>query len=142
MRITPEEINKLKPHQVFVFGSNLSGRHGKGAAKTARNKFGAQQSNPEGLQGSSYALPTVNYYITKPLELDVIRIHVDKFIAFAKSHPELDFLVTPVGCGLAGYQPYQIAPFFKECLEVENIWLPEVFLTNLNKQNNEQNNSR
>lgn len=99
--------------QIFVFGSNLAGRHGKGAALYARQKHGAIYGQGIGLQGEAYGIPTKDEKI-KTLPLYRIKEYVDQFIQFAKDHPELMFYVSPVGCGLAGYIPYQIAPLFKD----------------------------
>lgn len=97
---------------IFVFGSNLAGRHGKGAALFARLNHGAIYGQGEGLQGQSYAIPTKNLRIVS-LPLDAIAAHVATFIAFAQAHPELTFNVTRIGCGLAGYTDPQIAPLFR-----------------------------
>lgn len=125
-RITPDNITKLKEHEVFVFGSNESGRHGKGAAKTAM-KWGAVYGQAEGLQGNTYGIPTVNASIRKSLSIDKIKIYVDNFINYAKLHPNKTFLVTEIGCGLAGLKVKQVAPLFKEAEKVENIYLPAKF---------------
>jgi hypothetical protein len=97
---------------IFVFGSNLAGRHGKGAAAYAKRNCGAIYGQGEGLQGSSYALPTKDYFV-KTLPLPKIQKHINTFLEFARAHPELTFQVTNVGCGLAGYTAMQIAPMFK-----------------------------
>lgn len=97
---------------IFVFGSNLAGRHGKGAALYARQKHGAIYGQGVGLQGESYGIPTKDEKI-KTLPLERIKPYVDQFIEFAETHPEMMFFVCPVGCGLAGYVPEQIAPMFK-----------------------------
>lgn len=97
---------------IFVFGSNLSGIHGKGAAKMAYEHYGAIWKQGKGLQGSSYAIPTKNY-ILRSLPLDKIKEYVKEFIEFAKENPDLTFYVTRVGCGLAGFKDEQIAPLFK-----------------------------
>ena len=120
-RVTPEWIDDLQENQVFVFGSNLAGMHGGGAARVARLRFGAVMGNGVGMQGRSYAIPTMQGG-TK-----TIRPYVNDFIAYAKEHPELTFLVTPIGCGIAGFEPEDIAPLFEEASNVENIWLPESF---------------
>ena len=96
---------------VFVFGSNLAGRHGKGAALYARNKHGAVYGQGRGFQGNSYAIPTKGKQLEK-LSLFVIQRHVSDFIDFAKEHPELEFQVTPIGCGLAGNKESDIKPMF------------------------------
>lgn len=127
MNITPSDIKELVGNQVFVFGSNESGRHGKGAAKTAM-KWGAKYGQAEGLQGRTYGIPTVNASISNHLSPEKIKVYIDRFIKFAKMHKELHFLVTEIGCGLAGMSIKQIAPLFKDALEVENISLPKKFL--------------
>lgn len=103
-RVTPDEVEDLPTGQVFVFGSNQSGRHGKGAAKTAL-RWGAKWGQASGHQGRTYGIPTKNYSVTRTLALDEIRRHVDDFVAFAASRPDLTFLVTEIGCGLAGLHP-------------------------------------
>ena len=96
---------------IFVFGSNLAGRHGKGAALHAKKFCGAIYGQGVGLQGNSYAIPTKDEKL-QPLPLEDIAEHVCDFITFAFLHPELRFEVTPIGCGLAGYKPDQIGPLF------------------------------
>lgn len=123
-RITPENIVTLEPNQIFIFGSNESGRHGKGAAKTALNKFGAKCGCGDGLQGRSYGISTKDRRL-KTLSLDRIQSKVRRFIRFATEHPELHFLVTAIGCGLAGYEAKDIAPMFKDV--PENVSLPQSF---------------
>jgi hypothetical protein len=120
-RISADIINNLKPNEIFVFGSNLDGMHGGGAARVAYNKFGAIWGQGVGLQGQSYAIPTMHGGV------DVIKPYVDEFIDFAKSHTELKFLVTRIGCGIAGFTDEEIAPLFKEAIEIENIYLPKSF---------------
>ena len=119
-RTTPAKITRLAPGQIFVFGSNIHGCHGGGAASFAVDYFGAVWGVGEGLQGQSYALPTME-------GMESTRQAVERFTAFAKAHPELTFLVTPVGCGIAGYTPDEIAPMFAGAVGLENVWLPEVF---------------
>lgn len=109
---------------IFVFGSNLAGRHGAGAAKAARQHHGAIYGQGVGLQGNSYAIPTKDEHI-KTLPLDRIRPYVDEFIVFAGMHPTWTFEVTAIGCGLAGYTPYDIAPLFLGA--PVNCMLPESF---------------
>lgn len=120
-RITPEWITDLKEDEVFVFGSNLEGMHGGGAARIAYKKFGAVWGQGVGIQGQSYGIPTMHG------GTDVIKPYVDEFIEYAKQHPEKKFLVTPIGCGIAGFSESEIAPLFKDAKDVENIWLPEKF---------------
>lgn len=97
--------------EIFVFGSNLAGRHGKGAALEARKKHGAVTGCGVGIQGFSYAIPTKGRAL-EVLSLEQIRYYVAQFVAFATTHPQLTFRMTPIGCGLAGYSPKQIAPMF------------------------------
>ena len=112
-----------KQQEIFVFGSNLSGIHGAGAARHALLHHGATMFQGIGLQGSSYALPTKGVNISfMPLE-DIGR-HVAAFIDFAKIRPDLTFRVTRVGCGLAGFKDTDIAPLFTEALPLENVSLP------------------
>ena len=119
---TPEDIYELKPNEIFVFGSNLAGSHGGGAARLAYNRFGAIWGQGVGLQGQSYGIPTMHGGV------DAIKPYVDDFIAFAKQHPEYTFLVTKIGCGIAGFTTEEIAPLFQNAIDVENIILPESFV--------------
>ena len=98
---------------IFVFGSNLAGRHGKGAALTAKNSFGAQYGVGEGRTGNAYAIPTKDKALI-PRSLPKIEQSVIKFLEYARSNPELAFRVTKIGCGLAGYSEQQIKPMFKD----------------------------
>jgi hypothetical protein len=98
-------------NEVFVFGSNLAGRHGAGAAKVAKEKFGAVFNCGDGFQGNSYAIPTKDIDIVT-LPLHIIKSYVDDFLKFAKDHPEMNFFITRIGCGLAGYKDEDIAPLF------------------------------
>ncbi len=122
-----EMINELKENQIFVFGSNLAGIHGGGAAFDALSKFGAIYGQGIGLQGNSYGIPTKDDNI-ETLPLDIIEKHIVDFIDFAKTHLELEFLVTQVGCGLAGYSIEQISSIFKKYDLSKNVILPEAFL--------------
>jgi len=126
MRITPDNIISLAENEVFVFGSNLSGRHGKGAAKTAI-RWGAEYGVAEGLQGRTYAIPTVNHSISRSLSLDEIKPYVERFIVFAKENPGYKFMVTEIGCGLAGKKVDEIAPLFRNAVGIQNIFLPARF---------------
>lgn len=125
-RITPDNITGLKENEIFVFGSNLSGRHGKGAAKTALT-WGAKWGQGAGIQGKTYGIPTKSYSVYHVLSINEIKEHVDNFIKYASEHPEYKFFVTEIGCGLAGYKPKDIASLFKECKNLENVYLPEKF---------------
>ena len=120
-RITPSWIDSLKENEIFVFGSNLAGMHGGGAARIARLHFGAVMGKGVGLQGQSYAIPTMQGGV------ETIRPYVDDFIDFAEHHPDFHFLVTPIGCGIAGFEAVDIAPFFEKTKEMKNISLPESF---------------
>ena len=111
-------ITRLEPGEVFVFGSNPGGRHAGGAAATALEKFGAVWGQGHGLQGQSYAIDTMSGLAT-------INDEVARFLEFAAEHPELRFLLTEIGCGIAGFTPAQIAPLFRGA--PENIVLPERF---------------
>ena len=126
-RISPRWINSLEENEIFVFGSNLQGMHGGGAARVAHEKFGAVWGEGIGLQGQSYAIPTMHGGV------DVIAPYVNDFIAFAKEHPELKFLVTEIGCGIAGFRISEMAPLFKEALDITNIYLPQRFVEELEK---------
>jgi hypothetical protein len=119
-------ITELKDNEIFVFGSNLSGRHGAGAAKQALG-WGAKWGQASGLQGKTYGIPTKNHSITRTLTIDEIRPFVNTFIEFAKSRQDLKFLVTEIGCGLAGYHVKEIAPLFENAIGVTNIILPPRF---------------
>ena len=119
-RITPDYISELRHNEVFVFGSNARGMHYGGAAAFAVGRFGAIMGQGEGLQGHSYAIPTME-------GMENMRAAVDRFIAFAQEHPELTFLVTPIGCGIAGYSPEDIAPLFVAAKTLDNVHLPESF---------------
>ena len=118
-RTTPEFITELQPGEIFVFGSNLRGMHGGGAAYAAYRKFGAIMGQGVGLQGQSYAIPTMQGGV------ETIRPYVDEFIEFAKAHPELTFLVTRIGCGIAGFTDEEISPLFEAAHNIDNIVLPE-----------------
>lgn len=120
-RITPRWIDSLKENEIFVFGSNLAGMHGGGAARIACLHFGAVMGKGVGLQGQSYAIPTMQGGV------ETIRPYVNDFLDFAKHHPEMQFLVTPIGCGIAGFEAEDIAPLFEEAKQMKNISLPESF---------------
>jgi len=124
--ITNPKITSLQDNEIFVFGSNEAGRHGKGAAKLAL-QWGAIYYNPEGLQGNTYALPTMDKYINK-LPVPKIAGYVNNLLETVKQNPEKHFLITEIGCGLAGYKHIDIAPLFKDFLELPNISLPQKFI--------------
>jgi len=121
-RFAPRFITELASNEIFVFGSNLQGAHGGGAARVARERFGAIMGQGVGLQGQSYAIPTMHGGV------EVIKPYVDEFISFASEHPELTFLVTRIGCGIAGFKPSEIAPLFATAIDVQNIVLPRDFV--------------
>ena len=122
---TPGFIKSLKADEIFVFGSNLAGAHGGGAARIAVEDFGAIWGQGVGLQGQSYAIPTMQGGV------ETIKPYVDEFIAFAKQHRELFFYVTRIGCGIAGFRDEEIAPWFAKAKELENGALPESFVEKL-----------
>lgn len=126
MKFTPENIRHLEPNQIFTYGANEKGIHGAGAAKLAL-RWGAKMGQ-YGLVGQTYGIPTKDHNI-HTLPLDKIQVHVDTFLATAFSHPEYEFLVSKIGCGLAGYQPKDIAPLFKSIKTgvFDNVILPEEF---------------
>ena len=120
-KYTPDHITSLAQNEVFVFGSNLQGSHGGGAAAAAVRYFGAIWGQGVGMQGQSYAIPTMHGGV------EAIKPYVDEFIEYARQHPELTFLVTRIGCGIAGFKDEQMAPLFKDCLTLENVVLPKSF---------------
>lgn len=113
---------------IFVFGSNLAGRHGKGAARDAVMHHGARFGRSLGLMGRSYGIPTKDEKL-RTLSLRQIAVYVSTFISFANRNPQMDFMVTQIGCGYAGYSPEDIAPFFKRV--PDNVYLPAAFLLHL-----------
>ena len=117
--VTPEFITHLKENEIFVFGSNLQGMHGGGAARMAYERFGAIMGQGVGLQGQCYAIPTMHGGV------EDIRPYVDEFITFAQQHTELTFLVTRVGCGIAGFRDEEIAPLFAHAHLLPNVALPQ-----------------
>ena len=126
-RVSPQWITTLAEDEIFVFGSNLEGLHGGGAALLAYERFGAVWGQGTGLQGKSYGIPTMHGGI------DTIAPYVDEFIAFAREHRELKFLVTEIGCGIAGFTVEEMAPLFKDAMDEENIYLPQRFIKILEK---------
>ncbi len=122
----------LNDKEIFVFGSNRAGMHGGGAAATAHMFFGAIWGQGVGLQGQSYAIPTMEGGI------DTVAWYVEEFIVFAKEHPELKFLVTQIGCGIAGFTPEEIAPLFHDAMGLENVSLPKSFWEVLDKNIEQQ----
>lgn len=131
MKFTPDKITKLEKDQVFVFGSNEAGIHGAGAAKLAQEKFGAVSGVGFGLRGQTYAIPTKDLEI-RTLPLDNIEYYIYCFLVEAIEYPDTEFLLTKIGCGLAGYSEDQIANLFKGKYIPENVTLPESFYNILN----------
>ncbi len=137
MRLADDNIIRLKKNQIFVYGSNLAGIHGKGAAFTAYKKFGATRGRCHGLDNNSYGIPTKDEKLNV-LPLERIKKYVLNFIWDASNYPELEFMVTAVGTGLSGYKPIDIAPMFRTAMELENVFLPKEFWDVL-LQGNEKN---
>lgn len=119
--IASDCIDTLEKDEIFVFGSNLAGHHMGGAARVANIKFGAEWGVGVGLTGQSYAIPTMQGGV------ETIRPYVDEFIEFANQHQNMKFLVTRIGCGIAGFNDEEIAPLFKKAFSVNNIYLPQKF---------------
>ncbi|MDO4970563.1 MAG: hypothetical protein Q4E41_00505 [Bacteroidales bacterium] len=126
-RVTPRNVSQLQGNEVFVFGSNLAGHHMGGAARVAASKFGAVFGQGVGLQGQSYAIPTMQGGV------ETIKPYVDEFAKFADAHPELNFYVTRIGCGIAGFSDEEIAPLFAACISLPNVALPQSFWDVLKK---------
>jgi len=124
--ISPKWIKSLGENEIFVFGSNLAGFHGGGAAELAM-EWGAVWGQAVGLQGKTYAIPTMFKSVEE------MKPYIDDFLIFAKAHPELKFLVTELGCGIAGFTPKDVAPLFKMVIDenIENVYLPEKFISTL-----------
>lgn len=131
IKITPENITHLEPNEVFTFGSNRAGRHSKGAALLAARKFGARYGQGNGLMGQSYGISTKDERL-RVLSLREIGVQVDRFLKFAVAHPELHFLVTAIGTGLAKYTAKDIAPLFGHAAVIpNNVSLPASFIPHL-----------
>ncbi len=128
-KYTPESITTLGHRDIFVFGSNLSGHHAGGAARVALNRFGAVWGQGEGLQGNSYAIPTMQGGI------DTIKPYVDRFIEFAEYKKALTFYVTKIGCGIAGFAIKDIAPLFRNAYNLPNVILPIEFVDYIENEN-------
>lgn len=122
LKYTPDNITELGQDEIFVFGSNLAGIHAGGAARTAVERFGAIMGQGVGLQGQSYAIPTMQ----GPVE--TIKPYVDQFIELAREWDQTTFYVTRIGCGIAGFTDEEIAPLFAEALNLYNVILPESFV--------------
>ncbi|MBD5207961.1 MAG: hypothetical protein HDS79_06810 [Bacteroidales bacterium] len=118
---TPENITDLGPDDIFVFGSNLAGHHAGGAARVARQRFGAIEGQGVGIQGQSYAIPTMQGGV------ETIKPYVDEFVDLAREWDQNTFYVTRIGCGIAGFKDEEIAPLFDEAYDLYNVRLPESF---------------
>ena len=129
MEYTPERITKLGPDEVFVFGSNLAGAHAGGAARVAYSKFGAVWGQGVGMQGQSYAIPTMQGGV------ETIKPYVDDFIKLAREWDQTTFYVTRIGCGIAGFTDEQIAPLFAEARNLYNVRLPRSFVEIIDRNN-------
>lgn len=127
MKYTPENITSLGKDEVFVFGSNLAGNHAGGAARVALERFGAVMGQGVGMQGQSYAIPTMQGGV------ETIKPYVDEFIALAREWDQTTFWVTRIGCGIAGFTDEEIAPLFAEALDLYNVRLPKSFADIINK---------
>lgn len=121
LKFTPENITSLEQDEIFVFGSNLAGIHAGGAARVAYERFGAIMGQGVGIQGQSYAIPTMHGGIEE------IKPYVDEFIALAREWDQNTFYVTRIGCGIAGFTDEEIAPLFADAIELYNVRLPESF---------------
>lgn len=128
-KYTPENITTLGRRDIFVFGSNISGHHSGGAARVAFNRFGAKWGQGEGLQGNSYAIPTMQGGV------ETIKPYVDRFIEFAEYEKALKFYVTKIGCGIAGFAIKDIAPLFRNAYYLPNVILPIEFVERIEEEN-------
>ena len=131
-RISSNRITKLEDNEIFVFGSNTQGAHGGGAARTAMT-WEAVYGQAFGLQGKTFAIPTIDYTKSGKMAVSEIKKYVDKFLAFALEHKDKKFLVTEIGCGIAGFKIEEMAELFREALkdEYDNVYLPERFVNYL-----------
>lgn len=127
LNYTPENITKLGEDEIFVFGSNLEGLHLGGAARTALEKFGAKMGQGVGLQGQSYAIPTMQGGV------ETIKPYVDEFIDLAREWDQTTFYITRIGCGIAGFTDEEIAPLFADAMDLYNVRLPESFVKVIRK---------
>lgn len=125
-KLTSELISELKDNEIFVFGSNTKGLHAGGAAYYASKLFGAEWGVSEGPTGRTYAIPTCTPSIEK-VSVNELKNSIDRFIQYAKENPTLNFLVTPIGCGIAGWNVADVAPMFEAAKSLPNVSLPESF---------------
>ena len=129
---TPNKISKLKDNEIFVFGSNMNGLHSGGAAKLAKDKFKAEQGIAEGLTGNAYAFPTLDSEMKKQSFTEIEK-SADKLLEVVAENQDKHFLITEVGCGIAGFNPEEMAPHFRNFIEIENVSLPEKFIEVINR---------
>lgn len=127
MEYTLDNITSLGRDEVFVFGSNLAGIHAGGAARVALERFGAVMGQGVGMQGQSYAIPTMQGGV------DTIKPYVDDFIKLAREWDQTTFYVTRIGCGIAGFKDSEIAPLFAEAMKLYNVRLPKSFVDEISK---------
>lgn len=132
MNYTPEHITSLGPDDIFVFGSNLQGQHAGGAARVAYQKFGAKWGQGVGIQGQSYAIPTMQGGV------ETIKPYVDDFIKLAREWDQNTFYVTRIGCGIAGFSDEQIAPLFDKAYDLYNVRLPKSFADIIERRRKEK----
>lgn len=130
---TPKIVTELKENEVFVFGSNMQGEHIGGAALCAFNHFGAVHGEHVGMTGDCYAIPTVDFSIGVRMPKHEVEEFVKEFIIYADNFPDKTFLVTPIGCGIAGFTSEEIAPMFEEAINLDNVKLPKEFWEQLKR---------
>lgn len=131
-KYTPENITHLDQDDIFVFGSNLQGMHSGGAARVAYDKFGAVWGQGVGIQGQSYAIPTMQGGV------ETIKPYVDQFIDIAREWDQNTFYVTRIGCGIAGFSDEDIAPLFDKAYDLYNVRLPESFARIIERNRNKK----
>lgn len=127
LKYTPDHITHLEPDDIFVFGSNLQGIHAGGAARIAHEKFGAKMGQGVGIQGQSYAIPTMQGGV------ETIKPYVDEFIDLATEWDQNTFYVTRIGCGIAGFTDEEIAPLFDRAYDLYNVRMPKTFVEIIRK---------
>lgn len=133
MNISKNNISTLSPNEVFVYGANEAGIHGAGGAYLAYSQFGAKWGK-YGYDGQAYGIPTKSDTY-RVLTVNEIMYHVHVFIQCVKAHPDKDFLLTEIGCGLAGYNPSDIAPLFRAAIDLPNLYFPQRFADILSTYN-------
>ena len=134
MKYTPDRIDSLESNQVYVFTSNLIGYHSGETSLIALHRFGAIWGQAEGPQGQCYAIPVDIRGEAIDNVSNYLKRHIRKFLEYAKEHQEKEFLVTKIGCGIAGFDEDFIALFFSDALQIRNICLPKSFCTYLTEK--------